>query len=372
MIEFETIQEEVLNELFGTTNFASTIRGIFTGKTPDTALNPTKKVLDRKLNAANRIQRASGFLSDKSLNDVDIPTFLRKAMEKGADASKPEQSALRKTGYKVGPPGHNVYGKVGGAADTVSAETLAAAEKRRAVYTGKSYASIRETPDQTVRRLLKEMQLNEWKITPQLADRDYRQKVQDRAWKNYTSNLNNEDGRANPSRKTRALRTASQFITSIDDAHSVLRHSLGKALWNAMDNTTYDNIGADKSERVGNDVVEAHSYDKALIYQIVEELLEAFMYDPKHHFTGGREGGVPGPLSGMKFDTLQRALDAGAQLTPSGQPMGDWNHVIVAPEDTDTKKVEAPKPPAEAAPEGDVQDKLDPIKRIQPLAAPVK
>ena len=159
MIEFETIQEEVLNELFGTTNFASTIRGIFTGKTPDTALNPTKKVLDRKLNAANRIQQASGFLSDKSLNDVDIPTFLRKAMEKGADASKPEQSALRKTGYKVGPPGHNVYGKVGGAADTVSAETLAAAEKRRAVYAGKSYASIRETPDQTLNRLLKEMNL---------------------------------------------------------------------------------------------------------------------------------------------------------------------------------------------------------------------
>lgn len=285
MIEFETIQEEVLNELFGTTNFASTIRGIFTGKTPDTALNPTKKVLDRKLNAANRIQQASGFLSDKSLNDVDIPTFLRKAMEKGADASKPEQSALRKTGYKVGPPGHNVYGKVGGAADTVSAETLAAAEKRRAVYAGKSYASIRETPDQTLNRLLKEM------------------------------------------------------------------------------NLTLPSSKALESARV---------IDEATFLKIIDELLEAFMYDPKHHFTGGKEGGVPGPLSGMKFDTLQRALDAGAQLTPSGQPMGDWNHVIVAPEDTDTKKVEAPKPPAESAPEGDVQDKLDPMKRIQPLAAPVK
>ena len=285
MIEFETIQEEVLNELFGTTNFASTIRGIFTGKTPDTALNPTKKVLDRKLNAANRIQQASGFLSDKSLNDVDIPTFLRKAMEKGADASKPEQSALRKTGHKVGPPGHNVYGKVGGAADTVSAETLAAAEKRRAVYAGKSYASIRETPDQTLNRLLKEM------------------------------------------------------------------------------NLTLPSSKALESARV---------IDEATFLKIIDELLEAFMYDPKHHFTGGKEGGVPGPLSGMKFDTLQRALDAGAQLTPSGQPMGDWNHVIVAPEDTDTKKVEAPKPPAESAPEGDVQDKLDPMKRIQPLAAPVK
>lgn len=285
MIEFETIQEEVLNELFGTTNFASTIRGIFTGKTPDTALNPTKKVLDRKLNAANRIQRASGFLSDKSLNDVDIPTFLRKAMEKGADASKLEQSALRKTGYKVGPPGHNVYGKVGGAADTVSAETLAAAEKRRAVYAGKSYASIRETPDQTLNRLLKEM------------------------------------------------------------------------------NLTLPSSKALESARV---------IDEATFLKIIDELLEAFMYDPKHHFTGGKEGGVPGPLSGMKFDTLQRALDAGAQLTPSGQPMGDWNHVIVAPEEASAKKVEAPQPPAEAAPEGDVQDKLDPMKRIQPLAAPVK
>lgn len=285
MIEFETIQEEVLNELFGTTNFASTIRGIFTGKTPDTALNPTKKVLDRKLNAANRIQHASGFLSDKSLNDVDIPTFLRKAMEKGADASKPEQSALRKTGYKVGPPGHNVYGKVGGAADTVSAETLAAAEKRRAVYAGKSYASIRETPDQTLNRLLKEM------------------------------------------------------------------------------NLTLPSSKALESARV---------IDEATFLKIIDELLEAFMYDPKHHFTGGKAGGVPGPLSGMKFDTLQRALDAGAQLTPSGQPMGDWNHVIVAPEEASAKKVEAPQPPAEAAPEGDVQDKLDPMKRIQPLAAPVK
>jgi len=277
MIEFETIQEEVLNELFGTTNFASTIRGIFTGKAPDTALNPTKKVLDRKLNAANRIQHASGFLSDKSLNDVDIPTFLRKAMEKGADASKPEQSALRKTGYKVGPPGHNVYGKVGGAADTVSAETLAAAEKRRAVYAGKSYASIRETPDQTLNRLLKEI------------------------------------------------------------------------------NLTLPSSKALESARV---------IDEATFLKIIDELLEAFMYDPKHHGSG--------PLAGMKFDTLQRALDAGAQLTPSGQPMGNWNHVIVAPEEPSPKKVEAPQPPAESAPEGDVQDRLDPMKRIQPLAAPVK
>lgn len=283
MINIEDLQEEVLNELFGTTNFASTIRGLFTGKTPDSALNPTKKVLDRKTNAANRIQQASGFLSDKSLNDVDIPTFLRKAMEKGADASKPEQSALRATGYKTGPPGSNYLGKVGTQHDEINAAAAkAAVEKRRAVYAGKSYASIRETLDQTIRRLLSEMKI------------------------------------------TFPTKTVTES---------------------------------------------AYTYDEALINQIVEELLEAFMYDPKHHFSGGPEGKTPGPLTGNKYDTLQRALDAGSQLTPSGQPMGDWNHVIVAPEE---QKVAAPKPPAEQAPEGDVQDKLDPMKRIQPVAAPVK
>ncbi len=371
MIEFETIQEEVLNELFGTTNFASTIRGIFTGKTPDTALNPTKKVLNRKLNTANRIQQASGFLSDKSLNDVDIPTFLRKAMEKGADASKPEQSALRKTGYKVGPPGHNVYGKVGGAADTVSPEILAAAEKRRAVYAGKSYASIRETADQTVRRLLKEMRLNEWRITPKLAnDPDYVHDAFMRTADAYDAEKKAVGG--NP-RKARALKTAREFLGRVADIHYAkdagMRDARDSASWQTNDdNEMYASHPAIKN----SSVEEASTYDEVLIYQIVEELLEAFMYDPKHHFTGGKEGGVPGPLTGMKFDTLQRALDAGSQLTPSGQPMGDWNHVIVAPEEAGAKKVDVPQPPAEAAPEGDVQDRLDPMKRIQPVAAPVK
>ena len=384
MANIEDIQEEVLNELFGTTNFASTLRGLFPANLFGNSSRPAnpanerplpKREVDRKVNSANRIQQASGFLSDKSLNDVDIPTFLRQAMVKGADASKPEQSALRSTGYKVGPPGYNKYGKVGGAIDTVSAATMADAAKRKFVYANKSYASIRESQHQTIQRLLSEMKLEEWRVTPQLADKDYRHKAQDRSWDNYLSNLNDEDGRTNPSRKTKALRTATQFLTNVDDAYGAMEDRISSALHGASRDTVYDNIGADKAGRVTNNVVgESYLYDEALINQIVEELLEAFIYGAKHTTADpttklgeiGRR--IPGPLSGMKFDTLQRALDAGAKRTPTGEPMGDWSHIEVAPDDPPAKPTPVPLSPM--TPDEHAKATLDPA--VQPLAAPVK
>lgn len=179
MPQIEDIQEEVLTELFGTTNIASSLWGLFGGEGTG-YINRTKKNVASTLKKADTFQQASGFTSDRSLNDVDIPTYLRRAMEKDLHgvkatvssvyhnpiavdtrATPAEKSDLRKTGYKVGPPGSNKLGQVGVQHDVLSASTQAAAEKRRAVYAGKSYASIRETVDETVQRLLKEMDLEE-------------------------------------------------------------------------------------------------------------------------------------------------------------------------------------------------------------------
>lgn len=349
MTDFETIQEEVLTELFGTTNFASTIRGLFTGKTPDSALNPPKKILDRKLNAANRIQQASGFLNDRSLDDVDIPTYLRQAMSKYADASKPEQSALRTTGYKAGPPGHNKLGKVGVQHDEIDAAAAkAAVEKRRAVYAGKSYASIRETLDQTIRRLLSEMRNSGGVLS--------------------VTSIVETDG-------TKSKSAWDSILPEFRSEHAGWTKA-GEYACTSCTTQIGKNLKGESPFGLAREHATKHEKDlavtEAVINKIVDELLEAFMYDPKHHFTGGKEGGVPGPLTGMKFDTLQRALDAGSQLTPTGQPMGDWNHVIVAPEEEGSKQVNVPQPPAEAAPEGEPEDKINPMSRIQPIAAPVR
>ena len=98
MPQIEDIQEEVLTELCGTTNIASSLWGLFGGEGTG-YINRTKK------NVASTLKKAETFV-----------------------------------------------------------------EKRRAVYAGKSYASIRETVDETMQRLLKEMDLEEWKVTPRLRD----------------------------------------------------------------------------------------------------------------------------------------------------------------------------------------------------------
>lgn len=379
MINIEDLQEEVLNELFGTTNFASTMRGLFPANLFGNSSKPAnpanerplpKKEIERKVNSANRIQQASGFLSDKSLNDVDIPTFLRQAMVKGADASKPEQAALRSTGYKVGPPGSNKYGKVGGAADTVSAATMADAAKRRSVYANQSYASIRETQDQTIRRLLSEMKLQEWRVTPQLNnDPNYVHNAIMRTADFRDAEKNSVGGKP---RKVRALKTAIDFLGRVADAHyakdEAMHDATDSASWRTQDdNELYPDATAIKNSSVH----ESSTHDEALINRIVEELLEAFIYGKNHTRANpetkpGEIGErIPGLLSGMKFDTLQRALDAGAQRTPTGEPMGDWSHIEVAPDD--------PKPPVPLStmtPDEHAKATLDPS--VQPVAAPVK
>ena len=385
----EALKEEVLNELFGVTDFTSTLRGLFAGSSPAIAPDSPKKIVNRHLNAANRIQRASGFISDKSLNDVDIPTYLRQAMVKGDDASKQEQSALRAAGYKAGPPGHNNYGKVGGAVDTVGAETLAGAEKRKSVYASKSYASIRETADQTIKRLLEELRLEEWRITPQMRDMEYAFSKADRA--GYLVDKSIRQG--SNYNKNLAASNASSFIDNIATAHADkeaelvqldldsklspsekesakanihagFETSLKNARANAHTSSEYDNDlkGLKGDVKVSNSEVE----EAKSVSELVDYILEAFMYDPKHHLSNDVK---PGPLSGMKFDTLQRAMDVGAQLTPSGEPMGNWNHIIVAPEEPTAKKASAPKPPASL---GEPEDRINPMARIQPLAASVK